>query len=123
MSSGWFAEAAEVVVLVIEAVGILVLVVGGLFTVYQAARNLLAGTPAYAQARRTFGQALLLSLEVLVAADVVQTVAVDLTLESVATLGVLVIIRTVLSVSLAAEIEGIPPWRKKEFDLRKQRGD
>lgn len=120
MSSGWFSEAAEVVVLVIEAVGIGILVVGGLFTAYQAARNLLAGKAAYSQARRTFGQALLLSLEVLVAADVVQTVAVDLTLESVATLGVLVIIRTVLSLSLAAEIEGIPPWRKKEFALRKQ---
>lgn len=106
--------------LVIEAVGILILVAGGLFTAYQAVRNLLARQPAYSQARRTFGQALLLSLEVLVAADVVQTVAVDLTLESVATLGLLVVIRTVLSLSLAAEIEGIPPWRKKEFERGSQ---
>jgi len=116
-----FAAIAELVVLVIEAVGIAILVLGGLVTVYQAAHNLLARKPAYQAARRTFGQALLLALEVLVAADVVQTVAVDLTLESVTTLGVLVIIRTVLSLSLAAELEGIWPWRMKEFDLRKQR--
>jgi len=72
----------------------------------------------YVESRRTFGKVLGLALEVLVAADIVQTVAVDLTLESVATLGLLVLVRTVLSFSLSAELEGIVPWRRAEFDAR-----
>jgi uncharacterized membrane protein len=118
LPTGVFADAAEVVVVVIEAVGISILVIGGVITVYQAARDVLARRPAYQAARRSFGQALLLALEVLVAADVVQTVAVDLTLDSVATLGLLVIVRTVLSLSLAAELEGFLPWRKQELELK-----
>ena len=46
------------------------------------------------------------------AADLVRTVAVDPTLENVTVLGLIVIIRTVLSFSLEIEIEGVPPWRK-----------
>jgi hypothetical protein len=57
-----------------------------------------------------------LSLEVLVAADVIKTVAVESTVESVVTLGVLVVVRTVLSLSLDAEVDGIAPWRKKKFE-------
>lgn len=120
LPTGAFADGVEVVVVVIEAVGIAILVVGGLITAYQAARDVLARRPAYQAARRSFGRALLLALEVLVAADVVQTVAVDLTPESVATLGLLVIVRTVLSLSLAAELEGMLPWRKQELELKKR---
>jgi uncharacterized membrane protein len=114
---GAFAEVAEGVALVIEIVGIAILVAGGLLTAWQAVRNALARRPVYEQARRSFGRGLLLSLEVLVAADVVQTVAVDLTLESVATLGLLVLVRTVLSFSLSAELEGVLPWRRAQFDV------
>jgi uncharacterized membrane protein len=116
--AGAFAEVAEAVARVIEAVGIGILVVGGLLAAVEAVRNALARRPVYQRARRSFGRVLLLALEVLVAADVVQTVAVDLTLESVATLGLLVIVRTVLSFSLSAELEGIAPWRRAEFEAR-----
>ena len=119
--AGAFAEVAEAVARVIEAVGIGILVVGGLVAAVEAVRNALARRPVYAQARRSFGRVLLLALEVLVAADVVQTVAVDLTLESVGTLGLLVIVRTVLSFSLSAELEGIVPWRRAEFEARTAR--
>ncbi len=116
--AGAFAEAAEAVARVIEAVGIGILVVGGVLAAVEAVRNAMARQPVYDQARRSFGRVLLLALEVLVAADVVQTVAVDLTLESVGTLGLLVIVRTVLSFSLSAELEGIAPWRRAEFEAR-----
>ena len=56
------------------------------------------------------GKSLLLGLEILVAADVVRTVALDATLNSVAVLGLLVLIRTFLSWSLVVEIEGRWPW-------------
>lgn len=117
LAEGVYADLAEDVARAIELAGIAILVVGGLWTIYQAARNALAGRPAYDATRRSFGRALLLALEVLVAADVVQTVAVDLTLQSVATLGLLVLVRTVLSFSLSAELEGVLPWRRVEVEL------
>ena len=54
----------------------------------------------------------MLGLEVLVAADLVHTVEIDPSLENVAVLGLIVVIRTVLSFSLEIEIEGMPPWRR-----------
>jgi uncharacterized membrane protein len=68
---------------------------------------------AYRDYRRGLGQALLLGLELLVAADIIRTVAVTPTLESVAVLAVIVLIRTFLSWSLEVEVEGRFPWQKK----------
>jgi hypothetical protein len=55
---------------------------------------------------------LLLGIEVLVAADLIQTVAVNASLQSVAILGLIVLIRTFLSFSLEIEMEGVVPWRR-----------
>jgi uncharacterized membrane protein len=63
--------------------------------------------------RRMLGRAILTGLELLVAADIIRTVAIDPTLESVAVLGVIVLIRTFLSFSLEVEIDGRWPWQKK----------
>jgi len=71
-----------------------------------------AGPVAYRTMRETFGGVLLLGLEILVAADLVRTVTVEPTMESVAILGLIVLIRTFLSFSLEIEIEGVPPWRR-----------
>jgi uncharacterized membrane protein len=70
------------------------------------------GSAAYQRLRATFGGVILLGLEILVAADLVRTVAVSPTLQNVAILGVIVLIRTFLSFSLEIEIEGVPPWRR-----------
>lgn len=59
------------------------------------------------------GSGLLLGLEILVAGDVIRTVALEPTLQNVAALGLLVLIRTFLSWSLIVEIEGRWPWQKK----------
>jgi uncharacterized membrane protein len=66
----------------------------------------------YETYRAQLGSGLLLGLEILVAADVIRTVALEQTLESVATLGVLVLIRIVLSWSIVVEIEQRWPWQK-----------
>jgi uncharacterized membrane protein len=58
------------------------------------------------------GRGLLLGLEILVAADIIRTVALEATLESVAVLGLLVLIRIILSWALFVEIEGRWPWRE-----------
>lgn len=55
-------------------------------------------------------------LEVLVAADIITTVTVDRSLESVLSLGILVIIRVVLSFALEIELDGMVPWRKAQFE-------
>ena len=64
----------------------------------------------YQELKVHLGRALLLGLEILVAADIVRTVALEATLESVAILGLLVLIRTFLSWALVVEIEGRWPW-------------
>jgi uncharacterized membrane protein len=62
--------------------------------------------------RTVFGRSILLGLEFLVAADIIRTVAVEPSLENVAVLGLIVLIRTLLSFSLEVEIDGTWPWRR-----------
>ncbi len=63
--------------------------------------------------RESFGGVILLGLEILVAADLVRTVAVAPTLTNVVILGLIVLIRTLLSFSIEIEIEGVVPWRRR----------
>jgi uncharacterized membrane protein len=67
----------------------------------------------YLQYKTRLGKALMLGLEILIAADIVRTVALEATLESIGFLGLLVLIRTFLSWSLSVEIEGHWPWQGK----------
>lgn len=98
-----------------EALGAAILVVGVVWSIVLAATAWRrTGVPrrAYDALRQSFGGALLLSLEVLVAADLIRTVAVAPSLTNVLVLGIIVLIRTFLSISLETEIEGVPPWRR-----------
>ena len=70
----------------------------------------------YQQLKVHLGKALLLGLEILVAADIIRTVALEATLESVCILGLLVLIRTFLSWALVVEIEGRWPWNAAKQD-------
>jgi uncharacterized membrane protein len=99
-----------------EWIGISIIVLGSLVTAWVsfATHRASGPTAAYVTGRRTFGRALLASLEVFVAADLIRTVSVDLTLEGVGALGILVVIRTILSFSIDIEITGILPWRARD---------
>jgi uncharacterized membrane protein len=68
----------------------------------------------YREYKHTLGRALLLGLEILVAADVIRTVALEPTFENIAALGLLVVVRTFLSWSLVVEIESRWPWQKNQ---------
>ena len=105
----------EHIVRAFEWIGIGMIVAGTLVTMWVSLKAYRTGgsTAAHATERRTFGRALLASLEVFVAADLIRTVSVDLTLESVGALGLLVVIRTILSFSLDIEITGAPPGRSR----------
>ena len=98
-----------------EALGAAILVVGVIWSFMLAAvatRRFGWSAKAYLVLRQAFGGTLLLGLEVLVAADLVRTVAVAPTLDNVLVLGLIVVIRTFLSFSLETEIEGVAPWRR-----------
>ena len=66
------------------------------------------------QVRMRLGRGILLGLEFLVAADIIHTVAVELTFTTVGTLAVIVLIRTFLSFTLELELTGRWPWQQKE---------
>src|SRR6266702_1373957 len=98
-----------------EALGAVILVAGVIWSFALAAvtaRRSGLSSKVYLVLRQAFGGTLLLGLEVLVAADLVRTVAVSPTLDNVLVLGLIVVIRTFLSFSLETEIEGVPPWRR-----------
>lgn len=91
-----------------------VLIVGGLLiaSVRYAIAPKRADAPRYQRYRQDLGRAILLGLEVLVAADIVRTVAFTPTMDSVIVLAMIVAIRTFLSWSLALELEGRWPWQR-----------
>ncbi len=103
-----------------ELAGIAVIIVGAIIAAAKFGMNLFTskGDEAererdlIARFRRTLGRSILTGLELLVAADIIRTVAVDPTMESVLVLGLIVIIRTFLSFSLEVEIDGKWPWQK-----------
>lgn len=105
---------ARSVAQVFELAGMGVIILGALFAlgVFIVGRRH-ASDDRVAIFRRMLGRAILTGLELLVAADIIRTVAIDPTLESVAVLGLIVIIRTFLSFSLEVEIDGRWPWQKK----------
>ena len=102
------------VVDVVEVVGATILVFGGLgaFAWCAYAIAVRRGGDAYGDLRKNLGRVILLGLEVLIVADIIRTIVVDQSLESVAILGTIVLIRVVLSFSLEVEIDGMWPWNR-----------
>ena len=109
-----FHEWMERIVMAFEVAGVLVLVVGSLIALVRAAITGVrrGGRAAYDVARKSIGRAVLLGLEILIIADIVQTITIDPTVESALTLALIVLVRIVLSFSLEVELEGTLPWRR-----------
>ena len=101
----------------IDAAGVGVIVVGGLAATAVAGIRLVGReVDTYRRYRQQLGRSILLGLELLVAADIIRTVAVTPTLTSVAVLAGIVLIRTFLSFSLELEITGRWPWQNRPRD-------
>jgi uncharacterized membrane protein len=106
----------EVASLVIEVLAVVIIVLSITVSTARALYRVAVRTPveiSFQKYKHSLGRALLLGLEILVAADVVRTVALEATLQSVLVLGLLVLIRTFLSWSLVVEIEGRWPWQPR----------
>jgi uncharacterized membrane protein len=106
-----FTAFVETVGLVIDGAGVLVIVVGILVALLRVGLGP-PTTDVYRRFRQDLGRGILLGLEFLVAADIIRTVAVTPTLQSVAVLGLIVVIRTFLSMALQVEVEGRLPWQR-----------
>ncbi len=109
-----FAETIEAVGKVLDASGVAAIVIGAVAAAVVAIAALRRrDREVYRPFRRQLGRSILLGLELLVAADIIRTVAVTPTLASVGVLAAIVLIRTFLSWSLELEISGRWPWQKE----------
>lgn len=113
MNEGLLYDVVDVVTVGVELTGIAVILIGAVGSGLLYARALKSGDAgsAYKGLRSNLGRSILLGLELLVAADIINTVAIEPTLESLAVLAGIVLIRTFLSFSLEVEIEGRWPWQ------------
>lgn len=95
--------------LVLDGVGVFIICLAAVFSSLAYARTF-KDPGAFKNFRQSLGRGILLGLEFLIAGDIIRTVAVSPTMESVAVLGLIVLIRIFLSLSLESEL-GRPPWK------------
>ncbi|HEX8033022.1 MAG TPA: DUF1622 domain-containing protein [Ktedonobacterales bacterium] len=109
-----------------EVAGVSVLIIGSLIALVQFAAALVhrqPATSAYRALRHGLARAILLGLEFLVAADIIRSVALEPTFQSVGILGLIVLVRTFLSWSLEVEITGGWPWQRASRAGARASGD
>jgi uncharacterized membrane protein len=119
----WLNTALHITTRGLEVFGIAAIVIGSIIATVTYLRAWLRRSDreeAFNAYRSSLGRAILLGLEFLVAADIINTVAIEPTLRSVVVLGGIVLIRTFLSFSLEVEIEGRWPWAKHPQEARSQ---
>jgi uncharacterized membrane protein len=98
-----------------EVAGVLAMVLGSVYAFALAAvtwKRTGNGGRAFKSLRDSLGGAILLGLELLVAADIVKTVTSTPSVTDAAVLGMIVLIRTVLSITIEIEVDGVAPWRR-----------
>jgi uncharacterized membrane protein len=105
---------AEWCMALIEALGVAIITLMAIYALLRALIGLLGKQQemmAFEELRRRLGRGILVGLEFLVAADIIQTVAIELTFESVGLLAIIILIRTFLSFALEVELTGRWPWQ------------
>jgi uncharacterized membrane protein len=113
-------ETQEIIFVISEVIDfavVAVIALGALIGVIRCAQDLLRQermVTAYSHLRTFLGRSLLLGLEFLVAGDIIKTVAIEPTFDSVIVLAIIVLVRTVLSLSIDVEIDGHWPWQAAE---------
>jgi uncharacterized membrane protein len=110
-----FTMLVEAVVAVIDLAAVVVIAAGLVIVSLDAARRLARHEPGvYTGFRQRLGRIILLGLELLVAADIIRTVAIRPSVESLAVLALLVLVRTFLSFAIEVEITGRWPWQARD---------
>ncbi|WP_019954099.1 DUF1622 domain-containing protein [Yoonia vestfoldensis] len=100
---------------ILEGAGVVAILVGAVLAVYAGARGVLRrddGQKVFELFRTRLAKSILIGVEFLIAADIIGTVIVAPSMDSLAVLALIVLIRTFLSFSLEVEIEGRWPWQR-----------
>ncbi len=100
---------------IIEMIGVIVIIIGFIISALWFVGRLgrVEALEAYNCLRRDLGHSIMLGLEFLIAGDIIRTIIIEQTLNSAATLAVIVAIRIILSLTLEYEVEGRTPWRRE----------
>lgn len=109
-------HAAELAAALVEALGVFIITALAVYSLAHAALRLLGKAETetvFHEARLRLGRGILVGLELLVAADIIHTVVVELTFRTVGVLAIIVLIRTFLSFTLEVELTGKWPWQHK----------
>ncbi|MFY1045525.1 DUF1622 domain-containing protein [Chryseobacterium sp. GP-SGM7] len=96
---------------IIEVIGVLTIFAGAVIALV---KYIFSNLRSYKILKQELGKAILLGLEILVAGDIIATVVTEPTIDRLLALGLIVLIRTFLSISIQVEVEGKFPWQKKE---------
>ena len=101
---------------IIETIGVVCIIAGFILSTAWFVARLRQGSAmdAYDGYRKDLGRSIMLGLEFLIAGDIIRTIIVEQTLNSAATLAVIVAIRIVLSLSLEYELEDRTPWKREK---------
>lgn len=111
--TGTFRNAMGLIGIGLDGIGVLVVAAGAALAVGRAlSRRAPTFADRYRALREDLGRAIVLGLEFLIAGDIIRTVVVDPTLENVLALGLIVLVRTFLSMTLQLEVEGRWPWQR-----------
>lgn len=114
-------HAMETISRAFEWIAVAVLILAFFLTLIGVTRDLRSGASAgatYRRGREILGRGILVGLEVLVAADLIRTLAVQPTIENIGVLGLIVVVRILLGFALDVEIDGVLPWRERESRVR-----
>lgn len=113
----WVIQVAEWTVVVTEVLGLGIIALAALYSIGVAGVHAIQGYNAgriFREVRQRLGHGILLGLEFLIAADIIRTVAIDLTFESIGVLAMIVLVRTFLSFTLEVELTGNWPWQRTD---------
>ncbi|MEX0827679.1 MAG: DUF1622 domain-containing protein [Haliea sp.] len=102
---------------IIEAIGIGAITLIALYALFRAVVRMIRKEDSnlvFQKLRQELGRGILLGLEFLIASDIIYTVAVELTFETIGVLAIVVLIRTFLSLTLELEMSGKWPWQNKQ---------
>lgn len=111
-----FKNVIETVGYAVEGFGVFIIVLGSVVSMVRFSMNLpsVSVSNAYVDARRDLGRSIILGLEWLIAGDIIRTVVVAATLENVAVLALIILVRSFLGFTLHWEVEGYWPWQRPE---------
>lgn len=116
-----FRDLMGLIGLALDAMGVVIVAAGAFVALLHAALHRTRTiADRYRTLREDLGRAILLGLEFLIAGDIIRSVVVDPTLMNVAVLGLIVLVRTFLSMTLQLEVEGRWPWQRAVADTKHQ---